>query len=82
MFDTVDRIINLDIGKRGVDKLYDPARSRSDEALSAAAARKLTKLAAGDRVIRIYRLAYSPLGFDEYWRNGRSRWHRRAGAKP
>jgi hypothetical protein len=53
MFDTVDRIMNLDIGKRGVDKLYEPARSRSEEALSSAAARKLTKLAAGDRVILI-----------------------------
>ena len=31
MFDTVDRIVNLDIGKRGVDKLYGPARARCDE---------------------------------------------------
>lgn len=53
MFDTLDRIMNLDIGKRCVDKLYEPARSRSDEALSAAAARKLCKLGAGDRVILI-----------------------------
>ena len=53
MFDTVDRIMNLDIGKRGVDKLYEPARARSDEALSAAAARSLTKLTAGDRVVLI-----------------------------
>jgi D-glutamate cyclase len=53
MFDIVDQIMNLDIGKRGVDKLYGPARSRSDEALSAAAARKLSALGAGDRVLLI-----------------------------
>jgi hypothetical protein len=53
MFDTLDRIMNLDIGKRGVDRLYEPARARSKEALCAAAARSLTKLAAGDRVILI-----------------------------
>ena len=53
MFDTVDRIVNLDIGKRGVDKLYAPARARCDEPLSAAAARSLTKLAAGDRVLLV-----------------------------
>ena len=53
MFDTVDRIVNLDIGKRGVDKLYAPARARCDEPLSAAAARSLTGLAAGDRVVLV-----------------------------
>jgi D-glutamate cyclase len=53
MFDTVDRIVNLDIGKRGVDKLYGPARARSDEPLCAAAARSLAKLAAGDRVVLV-----------------------------
>jgi D-glutamate cyclase len=53
MFELVDRIMNLDIGKRGVDKLYEPARARSDEPLCAAAARSLTTLAAGDRVALI-----------------------------
>jgi hypothetical protein len=53
MFETVDRIVNLDIGKRGVDKLYAPARARCDEPLSAAAARSLTDLAAGDRVVLV-----------------------------
>src|SRR5580704_17970690 len=53
MFDTLDRIVNLDIGKRGVDKLYAPARARCDEPLSAAAARSLTDLAAGDRVVLV-----------------------------
>src|SRR5271170_5377390 len=53
MFDTVDRIVNLDIGKRGVDKLYAPARARCQEPLSAAAARSLSKLAAGDRAILV-----------------------------
>src|SRR5262249_3773843 len=50
MFDTIDRIVNLDLGKRGVDKLYEPARARSGEALTAAAARSIANLAAGDRV--------------------------------
>jgi D-glutamate cyclase len=53
MFDILDRIMNLDIGKRGVDRLYGPARARSQEALCAAAARSLTKLAPGDRVLLI-----------------------------
>ena len=53
MFDIVDRIVNLDIGKRGVDKLYGPARARCDEPLSAAAARSLTKLTAGDRAVLV-----------------------------
>jgi D-glutamate cyclase len=53
MFDTVDRIVNLDIGKRGVDKLYEPARARSKEALCAAAARNLCNLVAGDRVVLV-----------------------------
>jgi D-glutamate cyclase len=50
MFDTIDRIVNLDLGKRGVDKLYEPARARSGAALTAAAARSIATLAAGDRV--------------------------------
>jgi hypothetical protein len=53
MFDILDQIMNLDIGKRGVDKLYEPARARSGEALCTAAARKLTNLAAGDCVVLI-----------------------------
>src|SRR6516225_2871299 len=53
MFETIDRIMNLDIGKRGVDKLYAPARARSAEPLCAAAARLLMNAAAGDCVIII-----------------------------
>jgi hypothetical protein len=53
MFDVLDRIMNLDIGNRGVDKLYAPARARSTEPLCAAAARLLTTTAAGDCVILI-----------------------------
>ena len=53
MFDLLDRIMNLDVGKRGVDKLYEPARARCDEALCLAAARKLAGLRAGERVILI-----------------------------
>lgn len=53
MFDTIDRIMNLDIGNRGVDKLYWPARARHEEPLCAAAARYLANLTAGDRVLLI-----------------------------
>jgi hypothetical protein len=53
MFDLIDRIMNLDVGKRGVDKLYDFARARSDEALSAAAARHFVNLSTGDCVFLI-----------------------------
>src|SRR5208337_1739575 len=53
MFDVLDRIMNLDIGNRGVDKLYAPARARSTEPLCAAAARLLMTAAAGDCVIMI-----------------------------
>jgi len=60
MFDIIDRIVNLDLGKRGVDKLYEPARARSGEALSAAAARSIAKLAAGDRVALVTGLLTRP----------------------
>jgi hypothetical protein len=53
MFDILDRIMNLDIGQRGVDKLYAPARVRSTEALCAAAARHLIRTAAGDCIVVI-----------------------------
>jgi D-glutamate cyclase len=53
MFEIIDRIMNLDIGKRGVDQLYAPARARSAEPLCAAAARLLMNAAAGDCVIII-----------------------------
>ena len=53
MFETIDRIMNLDIGLRGVDKLYGPARARSEEPLCAAAARHLVNVVPGDRVLLI-----------------------------
>jgi hypothetical protein len=53
MFHLLDRIMNLDIGNRGVDKLYEPARARNTEALCAAAARPLTNISAGDCVLFI-----------------------------
>lgn len=53
MFDLLDRIMNLDIGNRGVGELYEPARARNKEALCVAAARTLTGLAAGDCVVLI-----------------------------
>ena len=53
MFEILDRIMNLDIGQRGVDKLYGPARARSTEPLCAAAARHLSGTKAGDCVVLI-----------------------------
>ncbi len=53
IFETIDHIINLDIGARGVDKLYAPARARAKEPLCAAAARCLADLKAGDRVVLV-----------------------------
>src|SRR5260370_2199700 len=53
MLDILDRIMNLDIGQRGVDKLYGPARARASEPLCAAAARHLTGIASGDCVALI-----------------------------
>jgi hypothetical protein len=53
MFDILDRIMNLDIGNRGADKLYEPARARHKEPLCAAAARLLMNTTAGDCVILI-----------------------------
>jgi len=49
----IDRIMNLDIGNRGVEKLYEPARARNNEALCAAAARTLVGVGRGDCVILI-----------------------------
>jgi D-glutamate cyclase len=51
VFDLIDRITCLDIGRRGVAGLYEPARARNDEALCAAAARPLAGLSRGDHVI-------------------------------
>jgi hypothetical protein len=53
MFEVIDRIMNLDIGNRGVDKLYAPARARSSEPLCAAAARLLHDTRAGECVVLI-----------------------------
>jgi D-glutamate cyclase len=53
VFDIIDEIMNLDLGKRGVDKLYGPARARSKEPLCVAAARHLAALTSGDRVLLI-----------------------------
>lgn len=53
MFHRLDRIMNLDIGNRGVERLYEPALARSSEALCAAAARHLSALGRGDCVILI-----------------------------
>lgn len=53
MLHLVDRIMNLDIGNRGVDKLYEPARARNEEPLCAAAARPLMTLSSGECVLLI-----------------------------
>ena len=74
MFDILDRIMNLDIGKRGVDRLYEPARARCEEALCAAAARSLTKLAPAT-AWSDHRLADPILGLGQ---DRRDRWPRSA----
>src|SRR5215467_7593622 len=53
MYDVIDRIMNLDIGNRGVGKLYAPARARGSEPLCAAAARRLADTRAGECVVLI-----------------------------
>ena len=53
MLELLDRIMNLDVGNRGVGKLYEPARARNREALCAAAARTLLDLARGECVILV-----------------------------
>jgi hypothetical protein len=53
MYDLIDRIVTLDMGQRGMTGLYEPARARSSEPLSAAAARPLSTLERGDSVIII-----------------------------
>ncbi|HEX6794336.1 MAG TPA: DUF4392 domain-containing protein [Casimicrobiaceae bacterium] len=53
MLDLLDRIMNLDIGNRGVEKLYEPARTRNAEPLCAAAARSLVGVGRGECVVLI-----------------------------
>lgn len=51
MFDVIDKIMNLDIGNRGIAHLYEPARARiGGEALSKAAAEVFMQLKPGDTV--------------------------------
>ena len=50
MHELIDRIVNLDIGNRGVAGLYEPARALTGEPLCLAAARHLAGLQTGDRV--------------------------------
>ena len=51
MFDVIDKIMNLDIGNRGIAHLYEPARARSGgEALCKSAAEVFMKLQPGDTV--------------------------------
>lgn len=51
MFDVIDKIMNLDIGNRGIAHLYEPARARSGGgALCKAAAEIFMQLQPGDTV--------------------------------
>ena len=51
MFAVIDKIMNLDIGNRGIAHLYEPARARSGgEALCKSAAEVFMKLQPGDTV--------------------------------
>lgn len=49
--DRLDRLINIDLGQRGVEHLYAAARSRSGASIVGAAAERFDKLAPGDTVI-------------------------------
>ncbi|MCC7485644.1 MAG: DUF4392 domain-containing protein [Burkholderiales bacterium] len=51
MFDLIDRLVSLDFGQRGMGRLYEPARARAGEPLCLAAARPLSTLAPGERVV-------------------------------
>lgn len=53
MYDLIDRIVGLDIGGRGVDGLYEPARALVDGPICQAAARTLVDLRPGERVFII-----------------------------
>ena len=53
MYDLIDRIVNLDMGQRGVAGLYEPARALAGEPLCQAAARHLAGLEPGDCVFII-----------------------------
>jgi len=53
MYDLIDRIVNLDIGQRGVTGLYEPARALASGPVCQAAAQALTGLQPGDAVFII-----------------------------
>lgn len=53
MYEVIDKIMNLDIGNRGVHKLYAAARARTEDPLCLAAARKLASIEAGEAVILV-----------------------------
>ena len=52
MFDLIDRIMNLDIGNRGVTQLYEPARARSQEQISEAAGQLADSCSSCHRIYR------------------------------
>ncbi|MCB1739961.1 MAG: DUF4392 domain-containing protein, partial [Gammaproteobacteria bacterium] len=52
-FDTIDRIVALDVGGRGVAGLFEPARALHGEPLCLAAARSLAALKPGEHVFII-----------------------------
>lgn len=51
MDERLDRLVNLDVGGRGVENLYVAARARQGGALSGAAADMLLGIASGDTVV-------------------------------
>lgn len=53
MFDLIDRIVSMDLGQRGMGRLYEAARSRAGAPLSRLAAEPLLGLAPGDRVMML-----------------------------
>jgi len=49
--DRLDRLVNIDIGQRGVEHLYAAARSKLGSSLVGAAAALLERIAPGDTVL-------------------------------
>jgi hypothetical protein len=51
VYELIDRIVTLDIGRRGIDRLYQPARDRAGGPLCKAAAEMLADLRRGDHLM-------------------------------
>lgn len=53
MFDIIDKVMSLDIGNRGIGRLYEPSRAKAGQALCKAAAEVFMTLQPGDTVFML-----------------------------